>query len=73
MEKYTKISKQRLTWYLEHYNKLDKDLNGFRPSRSTLEAVHILDNHINKAFLDKKYTLIACIDLEKSFEMKHYF
>lgn len=70
---YENIITKRLTWFLEHHNKPDKDLNGFRPSRSTTEALQILDNHINKAFVDEQYTLIACIDLEKAFDtiMKH--
>lgn len=58
----------RLNWWLETNNKLNEDLTGFRPNSSTIDALQIIDFQINKTFTEKKYALIACLDLEKAFD-----
>lgn len=62
------IINRRIVWWLEKHNKLNKDQIGFRPNQSTIDALQVIDLHINKARREKKYTLIACIDFEKAFD-----
>lgn len=62
------IINNRLIWWLEKNNKLSQDITGFRPNSSTIDTLQIIDFHIKKAYKEKKYALIASLDLEKAFD-----
>lgn len=49
-----------------------RDPTGFRPNRSTTDTLHIIEEIINKTLNEKKYTLVACLDLEKAFDSANH-
>lgn len=57
---------------MERNKKLDEDQSEFRPNRSTTDALHIIETIINKTINEKKYALVACVDLEKAFDSANH-
>ncbi|XP_042888110.1 uncharacterized protein LOC122263640 [Penaeus japonicus] len=62
----------RITWWLETNDKLDKDQTGFRPGKSTIDALQIINLIITKALKEKKFILVACLVLEKAFDSANH-
>lgn len=69
---YENIVTNRINWWLERNKKLDEDQSGFRPNRSTTDALHIIETIINETINEKKYALVACLDLEKAFDSANH-
>ena len=64
-----RILNKRLRWYLECNNILDKNQNGFRTNRSTIDSLTILDSNICTALLNKLHLIAVCLDIEKAYDM----
>ena len=59
----------RLIWYLEKYNLLNKDQSGYRRNRSTMDQLIRIHDNINKSINTKGYTLGVFIDFSKAYDM----
>ncbi|XP_076623123.1 uncharacterized protein LOC143342788 [Colletes latitarsis] len=64
-----KIICKRLRWYLEINNLLEKNQNGFRQYRSTIDNLAMLDINICEAFRKKQHLIAICLDIEKAYDM----
>ena len=58
----------RVQWHLETGNHLLPEQFGFRPCRSTVDPLSILEHTIQKAFCTQKITLVVCLDLSAAFD-----
>lgn len=58
----------RLNQYLENYNLLPANQNGFRKNRSTSTAIAQLCKFIYEALNDKKYSIALFFDLSRAFD-----
>jgi Reverse transcriptase (RNA-dependent DNA polymerase) len=59
--------KTRMEWVLDRSNFLYKGQYGFRPGRSTTEALVRLENEIQCALANKKKTLAVFLDMSRVF------
>ena len=62
------IIKNRLAWFIEHKHILPPNMFGFRPHRSTLDALLLLENLIQEGYNHKQFTLVAFLDLKGAFD-----
>ena len=65
---YETLVYKRLTWHIEKENLLPDHLMGFRPERSTTEAMLILEDRINQALNNKKYLIATFVDIAGAFD-----
>lgn len=59
----------RLQWYLERGNFIDKAQSGFRAGRKTIDHLVHLESSINTGRANKESTLAVFLDLEKAYDM----
>ena len=59
----------RLVWFLEKYNLLNKNQSGYRKNRSTIDQLIRLHDSINKSINTNGYTLGIFIDFSKAYDM----
>ena len=59
----------RLTWYLETNNLLNKDQTGFRKNRTTADQIMRITNDITNAINKNEYCMGIFIDLKKAYDM----
>ena len=65
---FERIINNRLTKYLENNKLLSDQQFGFRPKRSTSQAVHKLTNFISSNLDNGMYTIGIFLDLAKAFD-----
>ena len=63
-----KIICKRLEHFMESHNCFLNCQSGFRPSRSTLDVLHLVENTIKNSFASKLYTAVVYIDLKGAFD-----
>ena len=63
-----RIINNRLRWRLEKNNLLDQNQFGFRPGRSTVDAILRLTEAIYAGFHNKKVTVAVMVDFEAAFD-----
>lgn len=64
-----RMIKDRLTWFLEKNNLINKSQSGFRAHRSTLDNIIILEDDIQSALQCGEYVLAVSLDMEKAFDL----
>ena len=64
-----RMVKNRLTWFTEKYDIITPLQSGFRKERSTMDQIIRLDTDIHKALLNKEYTIVVFLDLEKAYDV----
>ena len=63
-----KIVHNRIFEHLTNHDLLCQEQGGFREGCSTLSTAALFVNEIYKALNDKKYTIIAYLDIRKAFD-----
>ena len=63
-----RMVKNRLVWYLERNSLLTPFQAGFRKNRSTIDQLVRLETDIHKGMMNKEYTVVVFLDLEKAFD-----
>ena len=63
-----KIVHNRIFEHLTNHDLLCKEQGGFREGCSTLSTAALFVNEICKALNDKKYTIVAYLDIKKAFD-----
>ena len=63
-----RIISWRVQWYLETGSHLLPEQFGFRPCRSTVDPLSILEHTIQKSFRTQKITLVVFLDLSAAFD-----
>ena len=63
------VANERLRWYLEKHNILNKIQSGFRANHSTLDHILRLQDLILKQINTKGYVAAIFIDFEKAYDM----
>ena len=66
-----RMVKNRLTWFIEKYDIITPLQSDFRKERSTMDQIIKLETDFQKALLNKEYTLVLFLDLEKAYT-KYY-
>ena len=64
-----RMAANRLRWWLESNQRLDKFQSGFRQRRSTVDQIMRLADDAHKAINNKHYALTVMLDLEKAFDL----
>jgi len=64
-----RMAANRLRWWLESNQRLNKFQAGFRQRRSTIDQIIRLADDAHKAVNNKQYTLAVMLDLEKAFDL----
>ena len=59
---------QRLNWFLEYHQLIDRNQCGFRPSRGTIDHLVRLEEEIKRAFLKKQHLLAIFFDIKKAYD-----
>ncbi|XP_031331828.1 uncharacterized protein LOC116162351 [Photinus pyralis] len=59
----------RLLWYLEKHQLLDETQSGFRPNRSTIDNLVILQTEISQAFGNKNVVIAVSLDIRSAFDV----
>ena len=59
----------RLTWFLETNNLLNKDQTGFRKNRTTADQIMRITNDITSSMNKNEYCMDIFIDLKKAYDM----
>ena len=59
---------QRLNWFLEYHQLIDKNQCGFRSSRGTIDHLVRLDGEIRSSFLRKQHLLAIFFDIKKAYD-----
>ena len=65
---FEKLVHKRIIYYIDEHEILSTYQYGFRPRRSTQEAVFDLTKFIYTGFNNKKITIAACLDVCKAFD-----
>ena len=63
-----RIINKRLQWFIESHDSLLPQQFGFRPMKSTIDALIILEHAIQKSFRTEKITLVVFLDLKAAFD-----
>lgn len=63
-----KMVNQRLLWFLESNELLNKHQSGFRQGRSTTEQIINLESEIQTAFRYKQHLIAIFLDIEKAYD-----
>jgi ribonuclease HI len=66
-----KMVANRLQWYLETKNLINKNQSGFRKYKSTIDQILKLQDTILKKFKNKESVLAVFIDFERAYDMLH--
>ena len=64
-----RMVKNRLTWFIEKYDIITPLQWGFRKERSTVDQIIRLETDVHKALLNKEYTIVLVLDLEKAYDV----
>jgi len=64
-----RMVKNRMTWFIEKYDVITPLQSGFRKERSTMDQIIRLETDIHKAMLNKEYTIVVFLDLEKAYDL----
>ena len=64
-----RIITNRLNFFLESKNKINKYQTGFRKGLSTIDQLSIIHNEIIKSMRNKGFTLAVFLDFEKAYDM----
>ena len=64
-----RLVKQRLMWFMERNSILTPLQSGFRKNRSTVDQLLRLETDIQKGLVNKEYTIVIFIDLEKAYDL----
>ena len=65
---FERIINTRLRWYLENHNLLSDKQFGFRPHRSTQDALNIMTNYCNNNKDQRLKTVLVTKDVERAFD-----
>ncbi|MGE5863309.1 MAG: RNA-directed DNA polymerase, partial [Nitrososphaerales archaeon] len=64
-----RIITNRLSWFMEKNNLINKNQSGFRKNHSTIDHIINLQDIINKYNNNKGYTVAIFLDFEKAYDM----
>ena len=59
---------ERLNWYLEYHQLIDRHQCGFRSSRGTIDHLVRLEEEIKRAFLRKQHLIAIFFDIKKAYD-----
>ncbi|XP_072384390.1 uncharacterized protein [Diabrotica undecimpunctata] len=63
-----KLINNRLNWFSEKHNIISSVQSGFRPHRSAMDNLVLLQNHITENFNKQHDTVVAAFDIENAFD-----
>ena len=64
-----RLIKNRMNWYIEKNNIITPIQSGFREKRSTTDQIIRLETDINKAMINREYTVVLFLDLQKAYDL----
>ena len=63
-----RLIKNRMTWYMEKNEIITPIQSGFRKKRSTIDQIIRLETDIHKGMINREYTVVLFLDLEKAYD-----
>ena len=64
-----RLVKNRLSWYIEKNNIITPIQSGFMERRSTIDHLVKLETDIHKGMVNKEYSVVIFLDLEKAYDV----
>lgn len=63
-----RLINERLVWWAEKNNKIEKEQNGFRRGKSCLENISKITTDIKNSLNKNEYTLVAYLDVKSAYD-----